>query len=871
MRRSRVMVPLGMMLAAVFSIASWAMARGDGAAGPDLGRADFRYAPPWWQSAICQPDDPDKILVGKEGQILLDFGRGMVRNFGIVLQADVDPGATWVKQQTVSARAPIVQTFKSADGVEVLEEAFVLVPGSDGAAASSPTRPRITREDGRERLNHWAHPVRPCAGVFRGVDVAYGGRSIQLRLRVPAGAERTLVFGLCEGWHKEPGKRPLILQAEGSEPVTVDPVKDFGPDQPGLYRKKAIDVDRDGVIAIRVSSPVGGPDRNAILNALWCFAGAPPDDGSILDGSGTARAEAFFAGVSLPDRRVVVLLTLRNATDAQVTRAIGLRIDSGEIVRTDAGGSVAVGSRTWIRASEPGGGTLALSGTDGRSFIRLPALALRPGESKQVAWTIDRASTRPPRHLSADQAREARAAARQWWDHADLPFATVQAPDPEIQGMLEACVRNIWQAREIRQDLPAFHVGPTVYRGLWVVDGSFLLEAAAMLGRGQDARAGVEYLLSHQKPAGSFEILPHFWKENGIVLWAVTRHALLTQDKDWLRTRWPRLQAVVRAIQALRARASTDAHALEFGLLPPGEIDGGISNSTKPEYSNTYWCLAGLKAAIAAARWLGKSDDASAWQKEYDDFLAVYRKAATRDTLRDASGNAYVPTMMGNIDHHVPQRGQWAFCHAVYPGGVFAPGDPLAAGQLAMLRATKAEGQGLVYDTGWMRQGIWTYFASFYGHAVLWNGQGREAAQVLYDFARHASPVRTWREEQKPVGKGQDEVGDMPHNWASAEFIRLCTHLIELDRDHELHLLEGFPREWAGPGMVTRLSGVLTPFGPLHMELRTAADGKTARLTMARLKGPGPARIVLHLAGLTGREQTLELPTDRDIAETIAR
>ena len=65
--------------------------------------------------------------------------------------------------------------------------------------------------------------------------------------------------------------------------------------------------------------------------------------------------------------------------------------------------------------------------------------------------------------------------------------------------------------------------------------------------------------------------------------------------------------------------------------------------------------------------------DAEAWQTEYDDFLAAYRKAAARDTLHDASGNAYVPTMMGNIDHHVPQRGQWAFCHAVYPGGVFAP------------------------------------------------------------------------------------------------------------------------------------------------------------------------------------------------------
>jgi hypothetical protein len=65
-------------------------------------------------------------------------------------------------------------------------------------------------------------------------------------------AERTLVFGLCEGWHKEPGRRPLILQTEGSQPSTVDPVKDFGPNQPGLYKRPAADANRDGVITISV-------------------------------------------------------------------------------------------------------------------------------------------------------------------------------------------------------------------------------------------------------------------------------------------------------------------------------------------------------------------------------------------------------------------------------------------------------------------------------------------------------------------------------------------------------------------------------------------------------------------------------------------
>ncbi len=111
----------------------------------------------------------------------------------------------------------------------------------------------------------------------------------------------------------------------------------------------------------------------------------------------------------------------------------------------------------------------------------------------------------------------------------------------------------------------------------------------------------------------------------------------------------------------------------------------------------------------------------------------------------------------------------------------------------------------------------------------------------------------------------------MPHNWASAEFIRLCTHLIELDRGNELHLFEGLPREWAAPGMVTRLNGVLTPFGPLHLELRVAGDGRSARLVMPGLTGPHPDKIVVHLNGLTGREQTVDLPTDEDIDRTFHR
>jgi hypothetical protein len=457
-----------------------------------------------------------------------------------------------------------------------------------------------------------------------------------------------------------------------------------------------------------------------------------------------------------------------------------------------------------------------------------------------------------------------------FWEKAALPFGRVQVPDPLVQGLLDSSIRNIWQAREIKDGLPAFQVGPTVYRNLWIVDGAFLLEAATILGAGEEARNGIRYTLKQQKESGAFEVLsPTYYKENGIVLWTCVRHAMLTQDKPWLESVWPQLEKAVRYIQVLRQRSRENDDPQDDGLLPPGEIDGGLDGKGRAEYSNVYWNLLGLKAAISAAHWLGKVQQAGQWQAEYDDFLAAFRRAAARDLRKDPHGNAYLPTLMANRDNELPQRAQWAFCHAVYPGQIFAKDDPLAAGNLAMLAAT--ERQGMVYGTGWDATGIWNYFASFYGHAWLWQGDGRKAAQALYAFGNHAAPTLVWREEQSLRGEPFRKVGDMPHNWASAEFIRLVVHLLALDRGDELHLFEGLPAAWLKPAMVTRLDGVCTPFGPLSLELAASADGREAKLKLAPLAGSPPARIVLHLDGWSAEKGGVELPVSTTAVERTIR
>jgi hypothetical protein len=196
--------------------------------------------------------------------------------------------------------------------------------------------------------------------------------------------------------------------------------------------------------------------------------------------------------------------------------------------------------------------------------------------------------------------------------------------------------------------------------------------------------------------------------------------------------------------------------------------------------------------------------------------------------------------------------------------------DPVATGTMNMLKTTLQE--GIVMGTGWDINGIWNYFAAFYGHACLWMGDGKSAYESLYAFANHASPLYAWREEQSPRDITPSHyVGDMPHNWASAEFASSVVHLLALDRGDELHLLEGLPPEWRQPGMRTAMKDIATPFGKLSFSLQVDASGKTAALEVNKLTDPSCKGVYVHLGdwGVVQGTNIVRLDAKKQNAITI--
>ncbi len=815
---------------------------------------DFGFAPPEWQTAICLPDDPCKSLVDKSGELLYHFGSGR-REFATRVSIEVARHALWQKQELHSPRVPIARTFRTAEGLRIVEEAFAV---TDLPRAAGPP-PILRRLDGDAWNEDWAHPEGDIDAALRDIALHNGGSL----LFEAEGTAYRVALALCEGYWDQPGKRVQVLRVEGAEPKTVDTVADIGRNKAALFWFDAKDADGDGKIRIAVDPADRSADRNTILNGLWLFAeGTAVDEAGLLSGQPTAEALARMSPLLWggPPRNDLILVRVTNTADGTRTIAPRLIVDTTRGCRLD-------GQRARL-----GGGETIIASLDMRDLskesptlyaIQLAPVSMRPGEAVEFAAVYCGGGATVAEPSTVAGARAARERAIRYWERAPLPYGRIEVPDAGIQALLDSSIRNIWQAREIKKDLPVFQVGPTCYRGLWIVDGAFLLEAATMLGAGDQARSGVAYELTHQQPDGRIEVMNDYPKENGIVLWTCVRHARLTQDRPWLESVWPRLTRIAEHIRTLRRQTLRNDSALDDGLIPPGFPDGGIGG-VHYEYTNPYWSLAGLRSWVEAARWLGRPEEAAEWQREYDEFMAAFRRAAARDMRKDAHGNPFLPILMGEAGvTELPQRSQWAFCHAVYPGQLFARDDPLVAGNMAMLEATERE--GMVHGTGWDADGIWNYFASFYGHAWLWQGQGRKAARVLYAYANHAAPVLVWREEQSLKGERFRKVGDMPHNWASAEFIRLAIHLLALDRGDELHLLEGLPSEWTRPGSVTRLAGIATPFGPLSMELEIDGEGTSARLRVEPLADAACRRVVVHLSGWAtdDRDAVIELDPGR--------
>ncbi len=813
----------------------------------EVERLDFRYAPKRYQACIGLPDDPYKTIVGSDGGLYYDYGGGAFYNFRTRILADLqskEQQKSPVKQKLLDPRIPIIITEQQIGDLILIQKAWAGAPQNPDIKVWTKERvdnlwltvknPDAKPHESRLILNvatdknlilnsdqihltlarqpkeTFLSVSPPCSSAWpetfskemqkklqiqplrtpsvsrnwgkpnrkcdkRFRDILVGyNRPLEFTYKVKGDETYRLAFAFIESWHDNPKRRPLEIHIEGETVRKLNLIGEFGRHTPVVLTFDAKDKNHNGLLEMGIFASPDAEDKNTILNALWIFEAAKAPTEQQILAGGIDDLTLAFYDAS-GHRQEPIKLYFDKTISPRGEFNVLVTLPQGKHAATEA---------------EVAGAQNLLE--------------------KAVAY----------------------------WRNSDLPYDRMVVPDPKIQGLLDSCIRNIYQAREQRGGVPAFQVGPTCYRGTWAADGPFILEAITYLGRWPETRKGLELQVEKDEGPGGVA----FSKKSGLRLWMIWRHAQLTGDWAWLNKMWPQVESNVNKIIEYRKMTRDDPEQANYGLMPIGFGDGGLGGRHR-EYTNVYWTLAGLKAAMQIAQKLGKST--KVWEAEYKDYWQTFDKARHRDKRTDAFGNVYVPPTMKGEQQQLPQRGAWAFLQSIYPGRIFESDDKLMQGTMAMLDGTVRE--GLIYGTGWLADGIWNYAASFYGHAHLWLGHGEKAAATYYAFANHACPLLCWREEQNPQGQKESYVGDMPHNWASAEFIRLTRHLLILERGQELHLLEGMPTVWTRPGDNIQMIEIPTSFGLITLKVLVAKDGHSATITVNPPKREPMEKMVLHL------------------------
>jgi hypothetical protein len=475
-----------------------------------------------------------------------------------------------------------------------------------------------------------------------------------------------------------------------------------------------------------------------------------------------------------------------------------------------------------------------------RAFFRFPL-------AKQETLPVIAGLSDPQRCLES---------CRSFWKSWSAFQKPVVIDVPDRQGeFVAACARNILQAREVRDGKLTFQVGPTYYRGLWVVDGNFILEAARYMGHDKEAVEGLRTTWAAQLSSGQVVAAggKEHWKDTAIAMFTLVRQCELSQDWSLLHELESQVVHAIEFLRSLQALARKQDSALgRYGLLAKGFADGGV-DGVRDEFTNTLWALAGLKALAEAAE-NEKMDSLKDARVLHDQLESAFLKAAPGEMRRYETGFEYLPMVLKNDpewelpdpwDRPRPQSAQWALSHSIYPGRVFDPKHPIVRGHVQLMQAVTKE--DIPIETGWNRhESVWAYNAAFVAEVYLWLGMKQAAHDTFIGFLNHATPQYCWREEQ-PLQNALvcSYVGDMPHNWASAECIRYVRHMLALEDGTHLRMLAGITDGELKSQKEYILTATPTRFGRLNLKLEPLDRGRGWRMTYERQSGPAPEKVSL--------------------------
>jgi len=459
-------------------------------------------------------------------------------------------------------------------------------------------------------------------------------------------------------------------------------------------------------------------------------------------------------------------------------------------------------------------------------------MALKPGASDEVEIAVpfhERAAVPSPNESRTEAARTfaaTLAGATADWEKR-LGGASITLP-PQYAVFMRTLRSNVaWIL--INRDGPAYQPGSRSYERAWIRDGVLMSEALLRLGRPEPAHEFLQWYAGFLFPNGKVpccvdsrgaDAVPEN-DSSGEFLYGVMEYYRFTADRSFLEAMWPKIALAAGYVDVMRRQRMTAEfesgdRRLFYGLLPESISHEGYSAKAMHSYWDDFWALRGLSDATEAASVLGKPE-ASAW-------------AAVRDEFRKNLTASIALSMEQHHIDYVPGAAELGDFDATSTAIAVSPGGELLPSRAAIVRT---------FDR---------YFANFSGRrdgsipstdytpyelrvvgALVRLGQ-RDRANAVLEWMMNDRRPSAWNHWAEVVWKdlrAPKFIGDMPHSWVGAEYIRsvLDMFAFERDSDRSLVVAAGLPAEWVTTGTGLAVKALATHYGTLDYRM----DGDAAR------------------------------------------
>jgi hypothetical protein len=441
-------------------------------------------------------------------------------------------------------------------------------------------------------------------------------------------------------------------------------------------------------------------------------------------------------------------------------------------------------------------------------------------------------------------ARRLGACARQWREKVGR--VGLQGP-PAARPLLRTLRSNLAYTL-LERDGPAIRPGTRSYARSWIRDGALISAALLRLGHAEAVRAYIEWFAKYQDADDRVpccvdrrgaDAVPEN-DSHGELLFSIAEYWRFTRDADFLRRVFPHVERTVSYIDALRQKRRTEEYRtseklLFFGLLPESISHEGYSAKPVHSYWDDFWALKGLKDAADLAAALGREDLRRRWADLRDEFARDLFASLSRTIA--SRGIDFIPGSAELADFDPT-----ATTIALDPAGELErlPRRELLVTFERYFEEFRRRRDGKTWDayTPYEIRTVGTFVR------LGW----RERAEELLDFFMAGRRPAGWNGWAEVVGREPRSprfIGDMPHAWVGADFIRSVLDLFAWERasDGALVLAAGIPSSWLRGGHPVAVRRLRTPHGPLDYTLRREKQG--LRFSIGRLSLP-PGGIALR-------------------------